>query len=152
MDRAVDFEDDLQLDTPGATADVLRDRRILVVEDEAMIAMMLEDDLVEAGATVLGPVATVAAAIRLIEEAIADGGLHAAVLDLNLGGERAKPVADRLASRGVPFLFATGYGVGCDTGGHDSKPMLHKPFSAEQIVSIVGDLTRRGRDHDGIAA
>ena len=118
----------------------LRDRRILVVEDEAILAMMLEDELLGAGARVIGPAATVADALGLIEAAAGDGGLDAAVLDLNLQGETAVPVADLLAARGVPFLFATGYGEGCDTGGHSGTPLLHKPFNPHQLLGSVASL------------
>jgi CheY-like chemotaxis protein len=105
----------------------LEGKRILVVEDEVLVSMLLEDELRDAGATVLGPAPSVGDALRLAEAAAADGGLSAAVLDINLEGQRVWPVADRLAALGVPFLFATGYGEGCDTGGH-AAPVLHKPF------------------------
>ncbi len=115
-------------------------RRVLVVEDEAILAMMVEDELLGAGARVIGPAATLDDALRLVEAAAGDGGLDAAVLDLNLQGETAVPVADRLAARGVPFLFATGYGEGCDTGGHSGMPVLHKPFTAHELVAAVASL------------
>jgi DNA-binding response OmpR family regulator len=125
---------------------ILRDKRILIVEDEAVIAMLTEDRLLAAGATVAGPVATVEDALRLIETAGTDGGLSAAVLDINLGGERVSPVADRLAALGVPFLFATGYGEGCDTAeGHAGAPVLRKPFGLEALATAVGVLTSGGR-------
>jgi CheY-like chemotaxis protein len=115
-------------------------RRVLVVEDEALIAMMFADDLSEAGAEVVGPVATVEDALRLVDSLMADGGLDAAVLDVNLGGESVEPVADRLATRGVPFVFATGYGVGCEPPGHPGRPVLHKPFEAEVLLAAMNDL------------
>ena len=118
----------------------LRDRRILIVEDEAIVAMMFEDELLEAGARVIGPAATAAEALRLVEVAATEGGLDAAVLDLNLQGEMALLVADRLAARGVPFLFATGYAKGCDTGGHSGTPVLYKPFNPHQLVGAVASL------------
>jgi CheY-like chemotaxis protein len=131
---------------PGDRPDhrtVLRDKRILVVEDEALIAMLAEDELLEAGARVVGPAATVGEALRLIEGAAADGGLSAAVLDIKLAGDAVRPVADRLAALGVPFLFATGYGEGCDTGGH-AAPVLHKPFDPHQLVVTVEALASAG--------
>ena len=70
----------------------------------------------------------------------ADGGISAAVLDINLDGQRVEPVADRLAALGVPFLFATGYGEGCDTGGHGAAPILDKPFAPERLVAAVEAL------------
>jgi AmiR/NasT family two-component response regulator len=79
---------------------MLRDRRILVVEDEALVAMLAEDGLLDAGAGVVGPAASVGEALRLIETAAADGGLNAAVLDINLAGEAVKPVVALLANSG----------------------------------------------------
>ncbi|MBV1797069.1 response regulator [Siccirubricoccus sp. G192] len=122
---------------------MLRNRRILVVEDEALVAMMVEDELREAGAKIL-TAATVGNALRLIEAAMQDGGLSAAVLDINLGGEMVTPVADVLARLGVPFLFATGYGEGCDKGGHDAVPMLHKPFEPLDLVVEIKALAPAG--------
>jgi len=121
----------------------LRDKRVLVVEDEALVAMLVEDGLLEAGASVLGPAASVGEALRLIDAVMQDGGLSAAVLDLNLGGEAVTPVADRLAAIGVPFVFATGYSEGCHTGGHVA-PRLQKPFAPEMLVIAVEDLVPAG--------
>ena len=114
----------------------LKDMRVLVVEDEPLVSMLVEDELLDAGATVLGPVPSVSDALRLVEAA-ADGGISAAVLDINLQGEAVGPVADRLVALGVPFVFATGYGEGCDTGGHGTAPTLHKPFSPESLVAAI---------------
>lgn len=118
----------------------LEGRRILVVEDEALVAMLLEDELVDAGARVIGPATTVGDALRLVEAAAADGGIDAAVLDIGLEDGTAVPLADRLAARGVPFLFATGYGEDCDTGGHRGMPVLRKPFHGRQLVDAVASL------------
>jgi DNA-binding response OmpR family regulator len=124
----------------------LEGKRILVVEDEVLVSMLLEDELRDAGATVLGPAPSVGDALRLAEAAAADGGLSAAVLDINLEGQHVWPVADRLAALGVPFLFATGYGENCDTGGHGAAPVLHKPFDVETLVAAVATLASvRGR-------
>jgi CheY-like chemotaxis protein len=126
---------------------MLENRRVLVVEDEALIAMAVEARLRDAGAEVVGPAFTAAEALRLVEAAAAaDGGLGAAVLDLKLaGGETAIPVADALAARGVPFLFATGYGAGCDTGGHTAAPVLRKPYDPERLVAALEDLAAAAR-------
>ncbi len=119
----------------------LTGKRVLVVEDEALVSMLVEDELRDAGAEVMGPAPTVREALRLIEAAAADGGLGAAVLDINLDGQHVGPVADRLAALGVPFLFATGYGENCDTGGHGAAPTLHKPFAPERLIATVAALT-----------
>ena len=84
----------------------LRDRRILVVEDEYLIAMSLQDALEEAGSVVVGPVSSVDKALKRIED---EPRLDAAVLDVNLGGVLAFPVADMLIARNIPFVFTSGY-------------------------------------------
>jgi CheY-like chemotaxis protein len=115
-------------------------KRILVVEDEALASMLIEDELRDAGAEVLGPAQSVGDALRLVEAAAANGGINAAVLDINLQGDVVGTVADRLAALGVPFLFATGYQEGCDTGGHGTAPILHKPFGPERLIAAVESL------------
>jgi DNA-binding response OmpR family regulator len=127
------------LNDPNHHHVTLRGKRVLIVEDEALVAMLVEDSLLEAGAEVMGPAASVGEALLLIEGAASDGGLNAAVLDINLAGEAVSPVADRLAAMGVPFLFATGYGEGCDTGGH-AAPLLQKPFEPRTLVTTVEAL------------
>jgi CheY-like chemotaxis protein len=84
----------------------LRDCRILVVEDEFLIAMNLSDDLEAAGSVVLGPVPSVDKAIRKIES---EPNIDAAVVDFNLGGVLAYAVADMLLARKIPFVFTSGY-------------------------------------------
>jgi len=123
----------------------LKDKRILVVEDESLVAMLVEEGLLDAGAKVVGPAASVEEALRLIEWVALDGGLNAAVLDLDLNGKAVSPVADRLASLGVPFLFATGYGEGCDTGGH-AVPILHKPYAPDLLITTLEALASAGPD------
>jgi CheY-like chemotaxis protein len=88
------------------TSSPLRDRHILVVEDEYLIAMSLQDALESAGSVVLGPVTSVDKAIKAI-----DSGPHidAVVLDVNLGGVLSYPVADMLVARKIPFVFTSGY-------------------------------------------
>jgi DNA-binding response OmpR family regulator len=128
---------------PPASTTVLKGCRVLVVEDEALIAMMLEDVLREAGAEVL-TAATLGEALRLVEAATAGhgGGLGAAVLDIDLAGEKVLPVADALARLGVPFLFATGYDAGCDRGGHAAAPLLRKPYDPLDLIAALAALLR----------
>jgi CheY-like chemotaxis protein len=83
----------------------LHDRRILVVEDEYLIAMSLADALESAGSVVVGPVSSVEKAIQKIESEFID----AAVVDVNLGGVLAYGVADMLIARKIPFVFTSGY-------------------------------------------
>ena len=82
--------------------------RILVVEDEAMIAMLVEEMVLDFGSEVVGPAAKMEEALRLAS----DASLDAAILDVNVGGAVVYPVADLLRARGVPIIFATGYGAG----------------------------------------
>jgi len=119
----------------------LSGHRVLVVEDESLVAMMIEDTLVDAGAEVVGTAATIDEAIAMIEVSMADGGLTSAVLDLNLNGKSALPVADRLMSLNVPFVIATGYGADCDIGRQTYVPLLQKPFSLERLTSAVASIT-----------
>jgi CheY-like chemotaxis protein len=125
---------------------ILRGKRVLVVEDEAIFAMLLEDELLEAGASVIGPVASIGEALQMIETAIADGGLNAAVLDIKLDDGVVTPVADRLAAFGVPFLFATGYGPDCDTAGYTATPVLHKPLCPHELLVAVEVLASTTQD------
>jgi CheY-like chemotaxis protein len=119
-----------------ADAPVLAGRRILVVEDEMMIAMLVEDMLLELGCSVVGPVHALAEALDL---ARSDAGLDAALLDVNLAGEPVFPVADALRERGVPAIFSTGYG---DAGLRDvdrGAPVLQKPFRAGDLARALGE-------------
>ncbi len=114
----------------------LSGRRVLVVEDEALVAMLVEDALLDAGASVIGPAATVAEALALLERESPE----AAVLDLNLAGETSTPVADALAARGVPFVVATGYGAEGLPPGHGSVPVLAKPYDPDELTATLGRL------------
>ena len=124
----------------------LAGKRILVVEDEALVSMMVEDELRDAGAEILGPAPSIANALRLIEAAVSDGGINAAVLDINLGGQHVGPLADRLTALGVPFLFATGYNADCDTGGYERAPLLEKPFEMGRLVAILAAIASVGAE------
>ena len=111
----------------------LSGRRVLVVEDEALVAMLVEDALLDAGAEVVGPVATVAEALLLLKGQLPE----AAVLDLNLAGETSTPVADELARRGVPFVVATGYGADGLPPGHANVPVLAKPYDPADLTAAL---------------
>ncbi len=113
--------------------------RILVVEDEYYIA----DDLCRAlrteGAEVLGPVATLEEA----EQAVREGEFDCAVLDMNLRGDAAFPLADRLEEAGVPFLIATGYNSAALPDRLQKKPRVEKPFDVAQVIAAIPGLMRR---------
>lgn len=111
---------------------MLAGKTILVVEDEALVAEMIVEMLVGLGATVIGPATTFAMALALAESE----GIDAAVLDINLRGERVDPIADRLKARGVPVLFATGYGVAAGVYCRDA-PVIDKPYTQERLVSAL---------------
>lgn len=111
----------------------LNGRRILVVEDEALIAMLVEDALLDAGAEVLGPAATVEEALALFESSEPE----AAVLDINLAGQASTPVADALADRGVPFVVATGYGAAGLPERHRGVPVLAKPYDPQELIETL---------------
>lgn len=112
--------------------------RVLIVEDAALLAMELETALSEAGAQVVGPAYELGEALTLVEEP-----LDAAVLDANLNGHQVTPAAERLQARGVPFLFATGYGeAGGAPGGFDA-PIIRKPYDVGVVVAAVADLVGR---------
>ena len=118
----------------------LSGRRVLVVEDEVMVAWTLEDMLAELGCTVVGPAARVDQALAMIEAEAVD----AVVLDVNLNGEKSYPVADALAARGVPFVFSTGYNKNNLHTGYLGFPMLQKPFERSQLGDALAKLLTRG--------
>jgi CheY-like chemotaxis protein len=110
--------------------------RILVVEDEMLVAMNIEDMLLELGHEVAGLASRLGPALALARESRFD----AAMLDVNLAGEPSFPVADILIERGLPFLFATGYGrQGLDDRYRD-YPMLQKPFRAAELGKALATL------------
>ncbi|BAI74111.1 two-component response regulator (plasmid) [Azospirillum sp. B510] len=102
----------------------LSDLTVLIVEDEPLIAMSVEDALLDRGVRCLGPAGSVSAALTLIET----GGFDIALLDVNLRGERVDVVADRLAEAGIPFIFTTGHGTGGLPDAHRARPVIGKPF------------------------
>lgn len=102
----------------------LKDRRVLVVEDEYLIAEDLREQLLSCGAEVMGPVACVADALALLEDGTAP---DLAILDIRLGGEMVYPVADALRTKGIPFVFATGYDAWAVPEAYAEVPRTEKP-------------------------
>jgi CheY-like chemotaxis protein len=113
--------------------------QILVVEDEALVSMMLEDMLAEFGCVVAGVAATVSQALTEISGA---SGMDAAILDVHLGGEKIFPVADVLTERGVPVIFSTGYGPADLAQRYPQSRLLHKPYAPEELAQVLTDITR----------
>jgi len=114
-------------------------KRILVVEDELMIRMLLEDMLGELGYTVAAEAGHIAEAL----EAARSGDFDVAILDVNLNGEPISPVADALVARGTPFVFATGYGERGLPEPYRDRPTLKKPFQMEGLKQMLDDAMRR---------
>lgn len=113
----------------------LAGRKVLVVEDEPLVAMMVEDMLMDLGCVVIGPAMQLSEGLRLAETAEVD----AAVLDINLNGDRSFPIADLLEARGIPFLFATGYGGGEALAGR-REPVIQKPYQMERLAEMLTAL------------
>ncbi|MEA3051436.1 MAG: hypothetical protein QOG72_339 [Sphingomonadales bacterium] len=119
---------------------MLLGRRILVVEDEAVIAMALEDMLQQLGCVVVGPAFGLTSALHLAGAQ----PLDAAVLDINLGEDRSFAVADLLKGRSVPFLFASGYGHSGLEPRFSDAAVLAKPYSLDALAtSLTGVFSGR---------
>ena len=114
-------------------------RRVLVVEDEVIVALELSMELEDRGAVVAGPAHSLSEAIALAEA----GGIEAAILDVDLQGLDVYPVAERLMAAGVPFVFHTGHG---DRGELKARfggaPVCIKPTLSEELVTILAGLLR----------
>ena len=110
--------------------------KVLVVEDEMMVSMLIEDMLAELGCEVVGPASRLDEAMALAREAEVD----CAVLDVNLGGQPIFPVADLLRERGRPFAFATGYGDAGLREADKGTPVLQKPFREGDLARVLGEL------------
>jgi CheY-like chemotaxis protein len=111
--------------------------KVLVVEDEALVSMLLEDMLSDLGCEIVGPIMRLAEALAAAEDPAQ--AMDIAILDVNLAGERSFPVAEALERRGCLFVLATGY----DDAGIDerwrSRPMLRKPFLPHQLEQVLQD-------------
>lgn len=115
---------------------MLQGKRILLVEDEAVIAFAVEDMLVELGYTVVGPAYRVEEALKLAQDAEID----AAILDVNLNDGRSYEVAEVLKDRQIPFLFATGYAEGGIEWDGGEATLLAKPYRQDQVAFALRDL------------
>ena len=108
----------------------LSGRRVLVVEDESLVAMLLETILEDMGCIPVGPAATVEDGLAM---AAAPEPLDAALLDVNVAGHQVFPIAEALKARGVPFVFSTGYGEGGLPDAWRGHPTVQKPFTERAI-------------------
>jgi CheY-like chemotaxis protein len=118
---------------PNAT-DFGPKRRVLVVEDEAIVAMLLEDMLRELDFDVVECASRVQEALLAAE----NGSFDLAILDVNLAGASSHPVADVLRLRGIPFIFATGYGSAGLNTAYAEAPTLQKPFQLSDLAALIG--------------
>lgn len=112
---------------------MLQGRRILLVEDDYLIATDLARAFGAAGAEIAGPVPTVGEALALARQAPLDG----AVLDIDLQGEDVYPVADALKRRRIPFIFATGYDAGVIPPAYDGAPRCEKPVEPVMLARLL---------------
>ena len=115
----------------------LKGARVLIVEDAVLLALELETGLSDAGAEVIGPAYELEEALALLDRPI-----DAAVLDANLNGRSVTPVAEALAARKVPFVFATGYGETGGAPGGFEAPVIRKPYDVTQVAAAVAELLR----------
>ena len=114
--------------------------RVLLVEDEMMVALLVESMLVELGHKVIGPVGRLNQAVAMAERE----GLDFAVIDVNINSGKAFPVAAALAARGIPFIFATGYGRAGLAAPFEDRPVLQKPYRAEDLRAVLPAEKKRG--------
>ena len=119
-----------RLYAPGEMSDA---RNILIVEDEPLIAMMLEDFLETLGHSIADTCDSVDQALKRVD----GGGFDFAILDVNLKGEQVWPVASRLRDGGVPFVVATGGHVDPPPGEFRDVPVIDKPYTVERISSVI---------------
>ena len=111
-------------------------RRVLVVEDEMIVAWLLEDMLADFGCTIVGPAARIDQALAMIKAE----ALDAAVLDVNLNGQQSYPLADALVTRGVPFVFVTAQRADDLPERHRHRPIVPKPYYDAAICAALASV------------
>ena len=116
-----------------------RIQRVLVVEDELLIAMMIEDALTDLGCEIVGPASTLDSAMKLAVEE----DLHAAFLDITIRGGSVFPVAELLMKKGVPFVFSSGYGDWALPDAFKGQRRLTKPFTGVELEDMIRLLCAR---------
>ncbi|KQO69821.1 hypothetical protein ASG60_12435 [Methylobacterium sp. Leaf469] len=109
--------------------DLLNGARVLVVEDEAAISMLLEDMLLDFGCTVVGPAARLSTALEMAQVE----NFEVAILDVNVAGEPIYPVAEAIVKRNLPIVFSTGYGGAGIREPFRDRPVVQKPFSQADL-------------------
>jgi CheY-like chemotaxis protein len=117
----------------GSMTDRLLGLRVLVVEDESLIAELIADVLETAGCSILGPFPQLTEALQAAEAEHFD----TALLDIDLGGSHSYPIADALARRNLPFAFLTGHGRGGLPAQYSKRPIVGKPFTSKDILDTL---------------
>jgi two-component SAPR family response regulator len=115
-------------------------RRVLLVEDEALVAMMIQQCLIETGHSIVGPISTASEALVTAK----DGDFDAAILDINLGDGMAYPVAEILSARGIPFIFVTGFEADAVDDRFSKVPILQKPIERQMLQKIFLPKNAKG--------
>jgi DNA-binding response OmpR family regulator len=129
------------LDTHGGTesmttepVNVLQGARVLLLEDETLVSMMVEDMLADLGCEIVGPFARLDLAMSFVAD---NPAVDPALLDVNLGGVRSFPMAEALADKGVPFVFTTGYDESGMPDEWRDRPSLRKPFMMHEMAAVL---------------
>jgi CheY-like chemotaxis protein len=122
-------------------SNVAAGRRILVVEDEMMIRMLLDGMLEDLGYTMTAEAGAIDEALTLAKQ----GDFDAAILDVNLNGQPITPVVEVLIARGLPFVFATGYGQRGVPEAYRGNPTLQKPFQSDALAKALAAIAPKAR-------
>ena len=117
--------------------------RILVVDDEPLITMLIEEWVADLGHTPVGPAHSLKAALDLV----ATSGIDGAIVDVSLGRESAYPLAKMLSARGIPFAFATGHSDGDIECGHSAVAVLTKPFGLKPFAAALESIVSKCAQH-----
>jgi CheY-like chemotaxis protein len=117
------------------TGALLIGKRVMVAEDELLVAMLIEDVLADAGCLLVGPFSNVSDALAAARDAMID----IALLDVNLRGQKIYPAAEALAARGIPFLLLSGYGRDAAPPNHPEWESVSKPFKAADLTKMLSD-------------
>lgn len=126
------------VNTDGS-ADLFRGLNVMVVEDEAIVSFMIEDMLLDRGCDAVWHASNVSEALSLL----GSRKPHLAILDVNLGGELVFPVAEKLESAKIPFVFATGYGRNGILQDWARHPIIHKPYDGNALAQALAALLPR---------
>jgi CheY-like chemotaxis protein len=120
----------------GTPKDPLQGLRVLIVEDEALVAMLVEEYLAELGCVVAGSARRVSRALESLQNSQVD----AAIIDLNVNGEDITPVIETLDARGTPFIFASGYAEKSLDQRWGGRGVLQKPFSSKELGQALHSI------------